>query len=113
MPFDAFLTYFLFKRKLRRIPRLSTEELKEMVPRPATGLVMGAVLAQLKERGEDVTFSLPYVAQLACSSNYAAEAIGVGCLRNYFPEVAAGLEIKGIRLTKQSKQRLYDAIDRS
>lgn len=91
----------------KRIPRLTTQELKALFWRPSNFTLFHQATLELRARNEDISFTLPIYVDLALSDTFIKQAIGKGCLKAHFPELLSGrVDLDENPLSEETKEKL-------
>ena len=96
----------LVQRKLRRLRQQPTDDLKAYVAQTKNRVFHAAAINELKKRGEDISFAIPTLLDMALSSNTVERILGCSTIKTHFPKMTEGFEFKSIRLTKEERAHL-------
>ena len=93
--------------RLKKIPKLPSEELKSMFGDQKNRIYFGSIINALQKRGEDVSFTFPYLLDMALTKrNPTVAIIGMSSLRTYFSEVMGEIDLSKAFLPKDSRIKL-------
>ena len=97
----------IFEIRKRRIPKMSTEGLKELFNKKYNYPYFNLAVLELKKRGEDISFTFPAFLDLALSPR-VEKLIGIGNLNSHFGEKLPHINLSGEELTPEGRKQLLE-----
>lgn len=107
-----FLSLLRMNRQQAKLPSMSTEELRSLLSKQPV-LHSNKILEQLKSRGEDITFALPILFELALQRNVVRRLVGWGGLSQYFADTLPTLDFSKHKPTPAERSWMQSQLDRS
>ncbi len=102
------IPYLVVRRRLKNLPRKTTDELKAMFSPLPNPVYIGPALKELRSRNVDIVFALPAILDMALSSNPNKYILFRGILRNYFSDRLPGIDLSEHKLSKETLKQLAD-----
>ena len=92
----------------KQILRKSTDELKAICVGKQSDLLIGLALNELKTRGEDLSFALPKLLDMAIHWHPAKRVLGRAWLSHHLKDKLPHIDLSGTRLSRESRQKLEE-----
>jgi len=98
----------LIRRKQRQIPQKTTSEIKALFQGQPKVFLVGSAIEELKARGEDISFTLPTILDMALSQSTVKSVFGRGLLKIHFAQKLPHIDLSEQKFSKPTLEKLKE-----
>jgi hypothetical protein len=106
----AFVGWLRRLHRDRSLRQMSVSELEAVLNDPTARLDYRMVLSKLQTQGHRIDSAIPIIAQMMLSEDLGNRRIGKSLLREFFPEILAGVRYNWLLPSRAARQALLDLL---